>query len=233
MFTLNLTTIAFLLLWVILLLLAIKLDTPMAKAFRKRLVLLLGFTLLGCGFFFQPWIKFEFLEYILPTPELLGVVFSGGALTKLVHILGATWMSKILHVFHMFTRLNGWQIEFIPTLGIWLRIRTLLPLFPFVISLPAVLIGTSLPGCKLSRVLGWVLIVSSLITGLLLLTALPGLDCLGIQDEFQWEVFATLLGTRLGNGPWLCIFGLLLIAAGGVIELIEPNKREIEHRIEY
>jgi hypothetical protein len=219
MFELRFITIFLLIIWVVFFFLARKLDTPLMQGFRPRLVTLLGFFLVGTGFFFQPWIKFEFLDYINPTPEFLRQFFSGDLLNKIIQLIGVGWINKLLNLFHMFTRFNGWQIELIPTLSIWIRLCTLLPLFPFAISLLGILIGSAYRGSLAARAFGGIMIISGFISAVALLWALPGLDALGIQGNFQWALLATILGTRMGNGPWFCIIGLLLIIIGGLIEL--------------
>jgi len=233
MLGLSFITIILLILWGAFLLLALRLDTPLAQGLRPRLITLLGFFLVGGTFFFQPWVKFDFLGYINPTPEFLRQLFAGDLINKLIELLGVGWISKLLHVFHMFTSFNGWQIEFIPTLGIWIRFCTLLPLFPFALSIIGILIGSAHRGSLVAHLIGWVLLISGLVSATLLLLALPELDALGIRGHFQWALLATILGTRMGNGPWLCLVGLLLISLGGLVELKDNPTVELSTSGDY
>jgi hypothetical protein len=219
MFGISLTTFGLLILWALFTLLVLRMQTPLAKNLRPRLFTFWGFFLVGCGFFFQSWIKFDFMDYLNLTPAFMNQIFAGGIVIELIKLLGVDWISKLLHIFHMFTAFNGWQIEFIPTLGFWIRLCTLLPLFPFVLSIFGILVGSSYRGSSVARGIGGILIISGSISALALLLALPGLDSLGIRGNFPWTFLATILGSRMGNGPWFCILGLLLIILGGFIEV--------------
>jgi hypothetical protein len=219
MFGLKLFTIFSLLLWGLFLLIAVRVDTPLSRGFRIRIVSLLGFVLVGCGFFFQPWIKLSFLDYLDLTPKFLNQFFSGGILEKLIDLVGVHWLSKLVEVFHKLTIFNGWQIEFIPTFNIWIRLSTLLPLIPFFISLPGIIIGSAYRGSPMAKFFGGSQAALSLISAFALLFALPRIDSLGIQNNFQWALLSTILGAHMGNGPWFCLIGLLLLIAGGLIEL--------------
>lgn len=60
---------------------------------------------------------------------------------------------------------------------------------------------------------------TSLLSVLSLLFVLPRLDAAGSESSFQFSLLATILGVKMGNGPWVCIIGMLLLAVGRVIEL--------------
>ncbi len=223
MFDLSLLLLGLLLVWLALLGTALKLKTPIAQTLRPRMVTLLGAVLVGGGYFFQPWIELDFISYFNPTPEFIHQLFPREIATMLVERFGVSWLHRALQLFNIFTSLNGWQIQLLPTYDWLTRGWAFLPLFCLLLALLTVLIGLTVPGNFLARGAGMALIFVSVLDALGLLLSLPAIDALGIHNNFQIGLLATLLGVHLGNGPWICVFGLLVLSVGGAVEIIEQR----------
>jgi hypothetical protein len=228
MFGLSVITMILLIVWGGITIGVTRLDTQIARGLRIRwLTSMLGAVVIIGAFFFQPWIRLDFVEYIDPTPEFLEQLIPKELTLFLARHIGVQWISKFVQVFLFFTRLNGWKIQLLPTIGLFTRAATLLPLLPLALGLLTVFIGSMYRGKFLAKILGYSLIGLSLLSLILLLIVLPDLDALGIRDQFHWSLFAAILGVRLGNGPWLCIVGLLLLCLGGVVEIVDTSPEEV------
>jgi hypothetical protein len=226
MFGLRLMTIVLLLFWGFFVLIVLRLETPMAQAVRPRLLVLLGAILTIAAFFFQPWIEFGFLDYILPTPEFVKTLAAPEVVIVFVERIGMEWFSKLIYIFNIFTEFNGWQIELIPTFGWGTRLVTIFPVLLAVAAILALPVCATFRGQFLPKTLGLLLLVSCTLNAVLLLIVLPNLDALGIQGNFQWNLFATILGAHISSGPWFCMLGLMLLGLGGVIEIVDSPSGE-------
>lgn len=233
MFGLSLVTFLLLIGWAGCAILVLRLDTPMAQASKPRLITLLGIVLIVGAFFFQPWIKFSFLDYLVPTPEFIKRIAPSEVVAILVEKLGMEWLGKLIHIFKMFTKFNGWQIELIPTLGVSTRIITVFPPILAVATILTLPVCATFRGRFVSKTIGLFMLIFSIINAVLLLSALPDLDALGIQGNFQWNLFATILGAHIGNGPWFCLLGLMLLGLGGLIELVDTPSDEQDNPESY
>ena len=193
-----------------------------------RTVTLLGIFLTFSGFFFEPWIEFDFLRCIFPTSGLLQVLIPGDLVILLIQKFGAEWIGILLAWFERFTQLTGLTMHLLPTLGIGIWFIIWMPLIPLFIS-PIILgLGLFAPGTKFARIGGWTMLCSSAFNILVLLPLLPHLDAVGVEGDFRLSLLSTLLCAHLGVGPWICILGLIILAAGGVIEITDQGSSNHE-----
>lgn len=218
MFGLRLITLIVLLIWAFGAYGLTRLDTPVAKGLRVRWPTTLGLVLLVCGFFFQPWVKFGFSDYFIPTPDILGQVIPKEFAYFLAEKIGSDWVDKVVHVAGFDPRLYGWQIQVVPTLTPCDRIVSLLPLAVIFLSAPLAFLGSAQRGGMLPRGLGWVVMAAALPAAACILFDIPNLDQLGVPGHFEWGLAIVMSGAHMGNGPWVCIFGMLLLAYGGLVE---------------
>jgi len=237
MMGLSITMIFLLLLWGVVALGVARLDTPLACAFRPRLILLLGSVLTIGAFFFLRWIELDFIGYFNIDLDFLTLFVSPRVLHFISQKLGMIdfdlrWLSKILHLLHNFTYFNGVTLQLVPTYGVGEHAATMLP--PLVGILGAILIlpAASYPGTLPVRVLGGILALISAISLIALLLVLPDLDSLGIHGDFRWMLMVTILGARLRSGPWYTMIGLLLLMAGGLIEVFSTAARRSDQPID-
>jgi hypothetical protein len=235
MFDLSFATIGLLSAWILLLLVVLRLNTAIAEGLRPRMITLLGAVLLASGFFFQPWIEFDFLSYINPTPEFIRQLIPVELLPLLVERYGVEWLSRSLRILTILTQLNGWQIELIPTLSLWTRFWSLLPLFSLALAIASTIFGSTFRGGWFPRAMGTVMVLLGVVNSGFLLLDLAAIDNLGIYGDFRWKLLAAILGARLGNGPWFCILGLLSTAVGGLVEIVDrsPSRVNLESEGEH
>ncbi len=222
MFGFRLITLALIVLWGLAFAI-LKFVRPAAQGAHLRMATLLGMLLTFLAFFFEFWIELDFFGYINPTPELLRKLIPEGLVSRLVRSLGTNWLGSLLDWLDVFTSFNGLTIHFIPTLGWGTWLITWLPLVPLGISIPVLVAGLMARGSGFARAGGWVLLVTSIISAVSLLFVLPHLDAAGTEFNFQLALLATILGAKMGNGPWICLAGLVLLAVGGVIEINDQS----------
>ncbi len=199
--------------------LILKKSIPFEQRSLSRMITLLGILLTFLGFFFEHWIELDFLGYIDPTPELIRDIVPSEIVIAIVKRIGSEWIGSILDIFDTFTSFNGVTIHLIPTLFGWIWLATWTPLIPLSFSILVPAIGLKSPASGFAKVGGWILLATSLLSVLSLLFVLPRLDAAGSESSFQFSLLATILGVKMGNGPWVSIIGMLLLAVGRVIEL--------------
>jgi len=185
---------------------------------RLRWLTVLGAGLVIFAFFFEPWIKLDFISYLIDIPEVAREAVPG-ALELLVRLLGWDVTAKFLHFLSLFGSLNGWQIHLIPTYSFGLRLACFTPLLVAGTFLLWVPISLTALGKLLSSRVGYFQMFVSFIVMLALLTSLPELDAIGSSSNFQWVLFTGLIGAHVGRGPWLTELGLLVLFFGGWLEL--------------
>lgn len=210
-------------LWVGLTTLDFKSNGTLAIGFRPRLVTLLAVILILGSYFFQDWLRFSFIEYFRAgRGPLVGIA------PDLLEQLGLEGLAPVLRVLLGATGLNGWQLMLVPFYGIGTRLATLIPVGIAVLSLCWLPWGTSRAGGRLCKLVGSMMLASALIALVALAVSLPDLDALSVygHQQFEWAVLATLLGPKLGLGPWITLIGLALLCVGGLVEIADPGRRE-------
>lgn len=209
--------------WLLIAVAVIRSGTPLAIAFRTRLVTLLGIFLILNGFFFHDWLRFDFIQYLRAgwdpvrdlAPEAAGL-FGLESLTPLLRIvLGAA-------------TLNGWQLALVPFLSLGTRAALLLPPLIALAALVWLPFGASYSGSLPCKIVGVLLAVVSMTALVGLTVAIPQVDALGVHDQIHWAMLAVLLGVRMELGPWLTLLGLGLLFVGGMVEIMagSPVSRE-------
>ena len=196
-------------------------TTPLLQHFKRRIAALIGVFLVLASFLFQPWIRLNFIEYLVNIPQSIKDLLPEGVVKLVIDRLGVDWLGRLLEIVGNVTSLSGWKIQFIPTYGFWTHFWMLAPVilvFPVALG---ILFGSLLHGRAIPRILGGVLAVFSLILFLGLLFSLPDIDTLGIHHNFQWSLLAAMVGAKLGNGPWFMCLGLLFWVIGGIVDLME------------
>lgn len=218
-FGIHFVTFLSVILWLVLLLILLKVGhAGWLAGLKIRSVTLLGCLLILTAFFFQPWVQFNFLDYIFSTPQLLKDIFSDETIAWLAQLLGFNWLEKIVAIFSSMTNVTGLGLQLVPTLGGWTRFwLTAPPVFALLAAVWAPL-GAYLRGSKLNRFSAVVVMGGAVVLLVGLAFSLPDLDALGIHDRFDLLLVTALLGAQLGNGPALTLLGLLLLLAGGVVE---------------
>jgi hypothetical protein len=197
--------------------------TPMAVALKPRTITLIGIALILGSFFFQDWLRFDFIQYLRVgwdpvrdlAPEAAGL-FGLESLTPLLRIvLGAA-------------TLNGWQLALVPFLSLGTRAALLLPPLIALAALVWLPFGASYSGSLPCKIVGVLLAVVSMTALVGLTVAIPQVDALGVHDQIHWAMLAVLLGVRMELGPWLTLLGLGLLFVGGMVEIMagSPVSRE-------
>ncbi|MBN1874685.1 MAG: hypothetical protein JXA33_10680 [Anaerolineae bacterium] len=231
MFEIGFLSIILLLLWFVVFVIVMRLPQDWAAALRLRLVTLLGCVVALGAYFSQAWIEFNPIEYITPS-DVLDCI-PEDLLAFIVEKMGSEQGAKILRILADFMQLNGWQTQVIPTYSIATRVCTL---FAPVLAFAALLwipFGVWLRGKKLTAMVGGLMIFLNGVGSILLLLVLPDLDALGMAGDFHGMLLATLVGAHLGNGPWWAIIGMLLIAVGGVVEIMDhPDVDDFSNSID-
>lgn len=201
--------------WLVITLAVFRSGTPLAVASRPRLLLLLGVALIIGSFFFQEWVRFDFIQYLRVgwdpmrdlAPEVAGL-FGMESLTPFLRVLlGAA-------------SLNGWQLALVPFFGLGTRAALV---FPSLIALAALVwlpFGASYSGSLPCKVVGILLAVVSSLALVGLAMAIPHVDALGVHDQIHWALLAALMGVRMEMGPWLTMIGLGLLFVGGLVEIV-------------
>lgn len=212
------------LLWLCLTIIVFRFDGALAAGFRPRLMTLLAAILILGSYFFQDWLQFSFIEYFRAgrgplvglAPDVLEQLGLGGLAPLLRVILGATG-------------LKGWQLMPIPSYGMGTRLATIIPLVIAILSLCWLPWGTSRAGGRLCKVVGTLMLLTGLVALIALAVSLPDLDAMGVygHNQIDWALPTTLLGPKLGLGPWLTLVGLALLCVGGLVEIGDPGRREI------
>ena len=205
--------------WAVIAFVLWRMDTPLARVLKLRAFTALGVILILGAFLFQPWVRLDFIGYIDPTPEFLRSLGSGRVIQRVLGELDDSLLPHVFGVLERMTHLNGWQMELVPTYNLWVRLATLFPLLPALVAAFGVPVSMLFRGGLLSKALGYSMIGLSLIGLPVLFMALPAIDALGVQDDFRWMLLATLLGSRLGSGPWFTLLGLGMLCIGGVVEI--------------
>lgn len=219
MFGISIPLFLILLAWGLLLLAIHRSGSSYAAAFKPRMLTVLGALLVGGGFLFQPWLKISFLSYWSRIPDIFEKYIPIKVASWLTSLFGQAGASHFLDLFDKFTNLKGWQVALLPTYSAWIHG---LMVFPLVLALVALMwapLGAGSPGSGAGKVIGGLTICLALATSVAIILSIPDLDSAGVKDQFQWALVATLLGVRLGNGPWYVILGLLFLAGGGAVEL--------------
>jgi hypothetical protein len=190
-------------------------STPLANAFKPRLITLLGIVLILGSFFFQDWVRFDFIQYLRvgwdPLRELA---------PEAAGLFGMENFTPLLRVLLGAASLNGLQLALVPFFGLGTRAALV---FPSLIALAALVwlpFGTSYSGSLPCKVVGVLLAVVSILALIGLAMAIPQVDALGVDDQIHWAILAVLLGVRMEMGPWLTMVGLSLLFVGGIVEIM-------------
>ncbi len=116
-------------------------STPLANAFKPRLITLLGIVLILGSFFFQDWVRFDFIQYLRvgwdPLRELA---------PEAAGLFGMENFTPLLRVLLGAASLNGLQLALVPFFGLGTRAALV---FPSLIALAALVwlpFGTSYSG---------------------------------------------------------------------------------------
>ena len=219
MFGLSIPLFLIILAWALLLLAIHRSGSSYAAAYKPRMVTVLGAVLVWGGFLFQPWLKISFLSYWTKIPDIFEKYIPIKVASWLTSLFGQAGASHFLDLFDKFTNLKGWQVALLPSYSTWIHVLILFPLLVALIALLWSPFGARYPGGITGKVIGGVTICLVIVTVVAIVLSIPELDTAGVGDRFQWALVATLLGVRLGNGPWYVILGLLFLAWGGAIEL--------------
>lgn len=211
--------------WLLVAVAVIRSDTPLAIAFKSRLIALFGVLLILGSFFFQDWLRFDFIQYLRAgwdpvrnlAPAAAGL-FGLESLTPLLRaILGAA-------------SLNGWQLALAPFFSLGTRAALVLPALLALAAFVWLPFGASYSGRLPCKVVGTVLAIVSALALMGLAIAIPQIDALGVHDQIQWAMLAVLLGIRMEMGPWLTMIGLALLFVGGLVEIVAGSADEQRDR---
>lgn len=211
-------------LWLCLAIIVFRIDGALATGFRPRLITLLAAILILGSYFFQDWLRFSFIEYFRAgRGPLIGLA------PDVLERLGLKGLSPLLRVILGTTGLKGWQLMLVPFYGMGTRLATIVPLAIAILSLCWLPWGTSQAGSRLCKVAGTLMLSTGLVALIALAVSLPDLDAMGVYGHTQvdWALLTTLLGPKLGLGPWLTLLGLTLLCIGGLVEIGDPGRREI------
>lgn len=202
--------------WLVIALAVLRSDTPLAAVSRPRLLPLLGLALIVGSFFFQEWVRFDFIQYLeLGLGDLLRDLAPDA-----IGLLGSAESSRLLGVLLGKATLTGWQLTvFAPFWGFWTQAAIVFPTLLAVATLAWLPLGATYSGGRLCKLVGILLTALSLAALVGLAAAIPAVDALGMKDQFHWAILTVLLGVRLEMGPWLTMLGLALLFVGGLIEV--------------
>ncbi len=203
--------------WIALAVMALASDTRFAVGLRPRLLTLLGVALI-LGGFFQPWLNLDFLRYVRLGPDVLTAF-----LPEVLQQIGPEPVAKVLFLLERVTHLNGWQMQLVPFYNVPTRLAAVAPLLLAMAALVWTPWGASLAGSRACKAVGGILTCLSLALLVALTAAAPILDALGQPQQLEWSLLTVLLGVRVGNGVWLTLVGLLLLAIGGVVEVVDQG----------
>lgn len=210
-------------LWLGLAILVFKSNGTLAVGLRPRLIVLLAVILILGSYFFQDWLRFSFIEYFRAgRGPLIGLA------PDVLEQLGLEGLTPVLRVLLGATGLKGWQLMLVPFYGVGTRLATLIPVGVAILSLCWLPWGTSRAGGRLCKLVGTVMLASALVALIALALSLPDLDAVSVygHQQFDWALLATLLGPKLGLGPWITLIGLALLCVGGLVEIGDPGRRE-------
>ena len=202
--------------WLVIALAVFRSGTPLAAASRPRLLPLLGVVLIVGSFFFQDWVRFDFIQYLRMGLGDLLREFAPDA----IGLLGNVESSRLLRVLLGKATLTGWQLTvFAPFWGFWTQAAIVFPTLLAVATLAWLPLGATYSGKRLCKLVGILLAALSLAGLVGLAAAIPAVDALGMHDRFHWAILTVLLGVKLEMGPWLTMLGLTLLFVGGLIEI--------------
>ena len=219
MFGLSIQLLLLMIVWALLLLGVIRSKSSYAANLKPRMVSLLGVILIFGGVIFQPWLKLSFLSYWTKIPEVFEKYLPIKLVSGLSSVLGAGWFGRPLELFEKFTNIKGWLVALIPSYSTWVHLVILFPLVISIISFIWLPFAPLFFGKPFGKYLGGIVIFLSFIEIIFLIISIPELDAVGVSESLQWSLFSTLLGVRLGNGPWFVVVGLLLLVFGGLVEI--------------
>ena len=207
-----------LLLWLGLVLVLRRLDSIFADAARQRAISILGSFIIIEAFLLEPWVKFDFVSYFIRVPESVD-----GFLPKTVKLLGHLFdlegLPSIIGFLNYIFNIKIWQLQFLPSISIFVRISTLLPFGVAMLVILYIAIVV-IKGRNSGIIWLGIFQVFISITNLLLLTiALNSLDLLGIKNNLDWALLAIILGAKVSRGAFLSQIGLVVLAIGGQIEI--------------
>ena len=232
MFGLSLITLLFLVCMGLVVFVVMRLQTPTALDLQPRLGTVAGIVLVFTAVWFQPWIELDFLAYVDPTPDAVQEFIPGDLIPMLLEQFDGGKSMQILRIFGNMTSFNGWQVQMIPSLGGWTHLWLFFPSIPFVVALATLPLGLAYHGSSIARAAGGALASLASWSALALFMSLPDLDALGIYGSLQWNLLQALLGVRLGNGPWLCILGLLFLTIGGIVEMTDSRLPRSDDKVD-
>lgn len=218
--------------WLIVAAVVLRNDTPLAIAFKPRLVTLLGVVFVLGSFLFLPWLRVDVAGYMdVPGSEPLKA-----ALPTALSLFGIEQLKDLLDIVQKVTSPNGWQLQAIPVYDLPTRLAASIPALIGVCTIFWLPWGTTFSGGRLCKFVGAVLVVLSALAILGLVNAIPALDAMvvpGWQLALLHEPWnglpshlpAVLIGIRLSSGPWLTIAGLCLVLLGGLVEIFHTRSK--------
>jgi hypothetical protein len=187
-------------------------------------IALLGLSLIVVAYFFQPWVKLDFILYLDPTSGFLAGLLPPDAMASLVNRIGLGWAAQLFHLLATITVFNGWQLQLIPTLSIPTRLWTVIPMLVAGMGVLITIVGTVWRNSIVSCILWTVLIVASVLSAIGLLASLQNISSLDVSGQFGWTLLVSILGVQIGNGPWYTLVGLLCMALSGLRAIIVPTR---------
>lgn len=211
--------IILIIIWLALTALVWRSEAPIARSMRPRLITLLGVVTIWGSFFSLPWVQFDFTAY-LDESRLKILTENIGFIGNLIH---ADKITDFLDIVFNEAFLNGLYIQASPFLGVRERIDILVPMFLALFAFVILPWTVYFRGRLFTKVLGIFLSVGALLSFFLLAGVLNEIDALGTTQHAQWALVAALLGVHIGAGPLFTLGGLLLLFAGGIIELFDSN----------
>lgn len=224
MFGISLALLLLFILWAVVLFFIARSQSALARAILPRMLTTIpGILLIFGSFLFQNWLKLSFVSYWLKVPEALEKYVPVKVLGWVGEQFGVGWAFLPLEILEKFTSLKGWMFFLLPTYSLGLHLLLLLPLLAALLALCWLPFGVWKPGSLFGKVIGALVILLALVCILGLLFALPVFDAAGLALSLQGSLIVTLLGMRLGNGPWFMLVGLLCLAAGGVYEIFSGS----------
>ncbi len=160
------------------------------------------------------------MRYLDLGPDLIADI-----LPEAIQRLAPESLAKVWRLVEEFSQLKAWQLQMIPFYRLGTRLAVILPTLLALLALFWLPFGVVMGGRRISKAIGAVLCGLSLWALIILLGALPELDALGASTQREWSFVVVLLGVRLGNGVWFTVVGLLLLVAGGIVEIVTPGPR--------
>jgi hypothetical protein len=217
---------------------ALKLQAGEPGGMATRLPAIIGACMVLFSFAFLPWAKFSPGSYVLDlTPELLGD-YVPKALTGILKLLGQQGLAKGVSLLESLVGIPAWIL----LLGVWpmalfvspsywpmTLALTLVPLVGVatIVWLAATLLFTI--GSDARRKAGRVQAIAAAVSGLLLLAQMPVIDALGSAGTLVPRFLLTLGGARMSSNVWMAWWGLVLIAIGGLLEMMaHPGSRRVQ-----